>query len=191
MTEVRRVPPESMSVYTGRGDDGETDLMGGGRVPKTHPRIEAYGTVDELNALLGTVRPVPMDDVDDAVQAIQNHLFVLQAQLADPEGHDETPEITDEHVSTLEDWIDAAEAELPEQDSFILPGGTDTGATLHHACTVCRRAERRLVAFADTTDGLDPVTVTYINRLSDALYTYSRLVNHREDALPASPSYTD
>lgn len=178
-----------MSVYTGRGDDGETDLMGGGRVSKTHPRIEAYGTVDELNALLGRLRPVSMADVDDALETVQNHLFVLQAQLADPEGHDSTPALSDEHVDALEAWIDDAEAELPEQDSFLLPGGTDSGAALHHACTVCRRAERRLVELAETSDELDPVVVTYVNRLSDTLYTFSRLVNYREDALPDSPSY--
>jgi len=178
-----------MSVYTGRGDDGETDLMGGGRVSKTHPRIEAYGTVDEVNALLGRLRPVSMADVDDALETVQNHLFVLQAQLADPEGHDSTPELTDEYVDALEAWIDDAEEELPEQDSFLLPGGTDSGAALHHACTVCRRAERRLVELAETSDELDPVVVTYVNRLSDTLYTFSRLVNYREDALPGSPSY--
>jgi cob(I)alamin adenosyltransferase len=177
-----------MSVYTGRGDDGETDLMGGGRVSKTHSRIEAYGTVDELNALLGRLRPVSMTDVDDALETVQNHLFILQAQLADPEGHEGTPELTDEHVDALEAWIDDAEAELPEQDSFLLPGGTDSGAALHHACTVCRRAERRLVELAEAAE-LDPIVVTYVNRMSDTLYTFSRLVNHREDAVPDSPSY--
>lgn len=178
-----------MSVYTGRGDDGETDLMGGGRVSKTHPRIEAYGTVDELNALLGRIRPVSMEGVDDILEQIQNQLFIVQAQLADPESHDTTPEITRDHVTALEEWIDDAEEELPEQESFHLPGGTDVGSALHHACTVCRRAERRLVALDDESDQLDPITVIYLNRLSDALYTYSRLVNHRADSLPNPPSY--
>jgi len=178
-----------MSVYTGRGDDGETDLMGARRVSKTHPRIEAYGTVDELNALLGRTRPIPHEDIDDAVETIQNHLFVVQASLADPEGHGETPGLTDDHVEQLEAWIDEGEAEIPEQDSFIVPGGTDSGAALHHACTVCRRAERRLVALAEETDDLDSRILVYLNRLSDALYTFSRVVNHREGALPDAPSY--
>jgi len=178
-----------MSVYTGRGDDGETDMMGGARVSKAHPRIEAYGTVDELNALLGRIRPVSMTDVDAALETIQNHLFVLQAELADPDEHDETPVITADHVDRLEALIDKTEAELPEQDSFLLPGGTTTGSALHHACTVCRRAERRLVALDENSEKLNPDAVTYLNRLSDLLYTLSRLVNHREGALPDSPSY--
>jgi cob(I)alamin adenosyltransferase len=178
-----------MSVYTGRGDDGETDLMGGTRVSKTHPRLKAYGTVDELNALLGRLRPVPMDDVDDALEMVQNHLFVLQAELADPDGHEETPKITDEHVSLLEEWIDDAEAEIPDQDSFLLPGGTDAGSALHHACTVCRRAERRLVKLNEEVGHRNPDAITYINRLSDLLYTFSRTVNYREDCLPDAPSY--
>lgn len=178
-----------MSVYTGRGDGGETDLMGDRRVSKTHPRIEAYGTIDELNALLGRTLPIDYDDVDEAIETIQNHLFVIQASLADPEGHEETPCITTEQVAQLEDWIDDGEAEIPEQTSFILPGGTDSGASLHHACTVCRRAERRVVALDEQTDDLDPTVVTYVNRLSDVLYTFSRVLNHREDELPGTPSY--
>jgi cob(I)alamin adenosyltransferase len=178
-----------MTVYTGRGDNGNTDLRGGDRVSKTHPRIEAYGTVDELNALLGRVRPAPGDDVDDTLEAVQNHLFVLQAELADPESHEETPEITDAHVELLEEWIDDAEAELPEQDSFLLPGGTDTGSALHHACTVCRRAERRAVVLDEMSAPLDPLVVTYLNRLSDLLYTFSRLSNHRDGSIPDQPTY--
>lgn len=178
-----------MSIYTGRGDDGDTDLMGGARVSKTHPRIEAYGTADELNALLGRIRPVPMEDVDDRLETIQNQFFVIQAELADPEDHDNTPEITEHHVTVLEEMIDEAAEELPEQDSFVLPGGTDAGSALHHACTVCRRAERRLIVLDNESDQLNPAIVTYVNRLSDVLYTFSRLINYREDCLPPSPSY--
>lgn len=178
-----------MTVYTGRGDGGDTDLRGSHRVSKTHPRIEAYGTVDELNALLGTVRTVPAEDVDENLERIQNHLFVLQAQLADPDGHEETPTITEEHVGLLEAWIDDAEAELPTQDSFLLPGGMDAGSALHHACTVCRRAERRTVALAETSTPPNRAVVTYLNRLSDALYTFSRLLNHRAGAVPDAPTY--
>lgn len=178
-----------MSVYTGRGDDGDTELRGSRRVSKTHPRIEAYGTVDELNALLGRCRPISHADVDDAVETIQNHLFVVQAALAGPEDHGDTPAMTDDHVPRLEAWIDEGGAEIPKQTSFIVPGGTDSGAALHHACTVCRRAERRLVALDEQTDGIDPTMVTYVNRLSDALYTFSRVVNVRDNALPGAPSY--
>jgi cob(I)alamin adenosyltransferase len=178
-----------MTVYTGRGDDGETDLMGENRVSKTHPRIEAYGTIDELNALLGRIRLVPAADIDDALETVQNHLFAVQAALADPEGHDATPEITTNHVAFLEGEIDEFEAELPEQESCLLPGGTDAGAALHHACTVCRRAERRLVALDEHADALDRHVLVYVNRLSDALYTFSRCINYREDSLPDAPSY--
>lgn len=178
-----------MSVYTGRGDDGDTDLRGDNRVSKTHPRIEAYGTVDELNALLGRVRPVSIDDIDAALETIQDHLFTLQAELADPESHEDTPAITSAHVTVLEEWIDEAEAELPRQDSFVIPGGTDAAAVLHHACTVCRRAERRTVQLAESASSLNSSIVTYLNRLSDLLYTFSRLANHREGVTPESPSY--
>lgn len=130
-----------------------------------------------------------MEDVDEQLKEIKNHLFILRAELADPEGHDATPEITEDQVSAPEDWVDDAEIELPEQESVLLPGGTNVSPVLHHACTVCRRAERRLVAFDDESDRLTPVTVTYVNRLSDALYTSSRLVNYRNDSFPNSPSY--
>lgn len=178
-----------MTIYTGRGDDGDTDLRGGKRVSKTHQRIEAYGTIDELNALLGRIRPVSLDDIDDSLETIQHHLFVLQAELADPETHQETPEITEAHVSLLEAWIDDTAAELPEQDSFLLPGGTDTGSALHHACTVCRRAERRSIALDEMSDSLNSSVVTYLNRLSDILYMVSRLANYREGATPDPPTY--
>lgn len=178
-----------MTVYTGRGDNGDTDLRGGERVSKTDPRIEAYGTVDELNALLGRIRPVSMDDINDTIETIQNQLFILQAQLADPENHENTPEITEAHVAFLEERIDEAEIELPKQNSFLLPGGTDVGSALHHACTVCRRAERRSVALDELSVPLSPLVVTYLNRLSDLLYTLSRLANYREGATPDQPTY--
>lgn len=175
-----------MTVYTRRGDAGETDLMGGRRVSKAHPRIESYGTVDELNALIGTVRPTGHEDVDDRLGSIQEHLHVVQAELANPEG--EGPRIEEDHVETLEDWIDGIEAELEPLESFILPGGSSGGAALHHARTVCRRAERRVVALSDAESVSDPLR-TYLNRLSDLLFVLARVVNAREEVPEEQPTY--
>lgn len=176
-----------MRIYTGRGDAGETDLRRGPRVSKTNPRIEAYGTVDELNALLGTVRPTGHDDVDEHLATIQNHLHVAQADLADPEGGD-APRVTDEHVATLEDWIDAHDEELEPLQQFVLPGGSRPGAELHRARSVCRRAERRTVALA-AEEEINETVVAYLNRLSDALFTLARLVNQREGVPEEQPTY--
>ncbi|AGB38601.1 cob(I)yrinic acid a,c-diamide adenosyltransferase [Natronococcus occultus] len=177
-----------MSIYTGRGDDGETDLRDMTRVSKTDPRIEAYGTVDELNALLGTVRPTGHEDVDDRLRTIQNHLHVVQADLANPDPEDDDPEIRAEHVETIEDWIDDSDEELEPLTSFILPTGSDRGARLHHARAVCRRAERRAVALA-ASEQINERTVEYLNRLSDGLFTLARLVNQREDEPEEAPTY--
>ena len=179
-----------MTIYTGRGDEGLTDLHGGTRVAKTDPRIEAYGTVDEVNALLGTVRPTGYDDVDDKLSRIQNHLHVVQAQLANPTPDEDHPQIGPEHVERLEGWIDDCDEELEPLRSFVLPGGSEAGAKLHHARAVCRRAERRtvaLVAAADETVPDEPVV--YLNRLSDALFTFARLVNRRDGVAEESPTY--
>jgi cob(I)alamin adenosyltransferase len=177
-----------MTIYTGRGDEGETDLRDMTRVSKTNPRIEAYGTVDELNSLIGRIRPTGQADVDDYLQSIQNHLFTLQADLANPDPAADDPVVTPGHVDALEDWIDASDEELDPLRSFVLPGGSETGAALYHARAVCRRAERRVVALADH----DPVNadgIRYLNRLSDALFTFARLVNARAGIDEESPSY--
>lgn len=178
-----------MTVYTGRGDDGRTDLHDRTRVSKTAPRIEAYGSVDELNALVGTILPTGHEDVDDALETVQHHLHVVQASLAEPAPDADTPTIDDDHVATLEDRIDAAEEELEPLRSFILPGGFAAGSHLHLARTVCRRAERRTVSLAETTE--DPIDgpVRYLNRLSDLLFTYARLVNAREGFEEREPTY--
>ena len=176
-----------MTVYTGRGDEGETDLHGGTRVSKTDPRIEAYGTVDELNALLGTVRPTGHDDVDDRLGSVQNHLHVVQAELANPAG--DGPRVDPAHVQRLEDWIDEADAELEPLQSFVLPGGGEAGAALHHARAVCRRAERRTVALVEAGTDVPEEPAVYLNRLSDALFTFARLVNARECEPEESPTY--
>ena len=178
-----------MTIYTGRGDKGETDLRDSSRISKAAPRIEAYGTIDELNALLGTAIPTGFDDIDDHLVAVQNHLHIIQAQLADPTGAEETPAIPEEAVADLETWMDQADEELEPLSSFIIPGGSPAGGALHHARTVCRRAERRLVALVEELDDFDRTPVVYLNRLSDLLFTLARLANARHGEGERSPTY--
>ncbi|MXV60758.1 cob(I)yrinic acid a,c-diamide adenosyltransferase [Natronorubrum sp. JWXQ-INN-674] len=177
-----------MSIYTGRGDDGQTDLRDMTRVSKTSARIEAYGTVDELNALIGTIRPTGHDDIDDQLRSVQNHLHVVQADFANPDPDEDDPAIRADHVDAVENWIDDHDAELEQLTSFILPTGSETGAQLHHARTVCRRAERRAVALA-SEEQINEQAVQYLNRLSDGLFTFGRVVNKREGEPEESPSY--
>ncbi len=177
-----------MKIYTGRGDEGMTDLMNGTRISKTSGRIEAYGTIDELNALLGVIRPTGYDDLDEQLGAIQNHLHIIQAEFANPEPDADTPTIRAEHIDQLESWIDALEADLDPLDSFILPSGSDAGAQLHHARAVCRRTERRAVAFV-ADDPVDDNAIVYLNRLSDYLFVLARTVNAREGIPEESPTY--
>jgi len=178
-----------MKIYTGRGDEGMTDLRDMSRVSKTSPRIEAYGTVDELNSLVGRARPTGHDDVDEKLAAVQNHLHIVQADFSNPNtGDEDTPQVESHHVGTLEEWMDAYDDELDPLESFILPGGGDAGARLHHARSVCRRAERRAVALAGDQP-VNDAAVTYLNRLSDALFVWARLVNKREGVREESPEY--
>ncbi|WP_306059395.1 cob(I)yrinic acid a,c-diamide adenosyltransferase [Natronococcus wangiae] len=177
-----------MTIYTGRGDNGKTDLRDMTRVSKTDPRIEAYGTVDELNALVGTVRPTGHEDVDERLRAIQNHLHVVQADFANPEPDEDDPAIRADHVETIEDWIDECDEELEPLTSFILPTGSEHGARLHHARAVCRRAERRAVALARNEE-INEQAVQYLNRLSDGLFTFARVVNQRDGEREEEPRY--
>lgn len=177
-----------VKIYTGRGDEGETDLADMSRVSKTSPRIEAYGTVDEVNALLGTIRPTGHDDLDERLRTIQNHLHVVQADLSNPDPDDDAPVVTDEHVSTLESWIDEAMAEVGRMEHFIIPSGGQSGAALHHARAVCRRAERRAIAAGEATP-INETVITYLNRLSDALFVFGRVANHREGTEELAPEY--
>ncbi len=177
-----------MTIYTGRGDEGKTDLRDMTRVSKTAPRIEAYGTVDEANALLGTVRPTGHDDLDDLLETVQNHLHVVQADLANPDPDPDDPRVRPDHVTELEERIDAFDEELEPLRSFILPGGGEAGAALHHARSVVRRAERRTVALARDEETNETV-VTYLNRLSDLLFTLGRVANARDGVPEESPSY--
>ncbi|WP_227353890.1 cob(I)yrinic acid a,c-diamide adenosyltransferase [Haladaptatus salinisoli] len=177
-----------MKIYTGRGDAGKTDLRDMSRVSKASPRIEAYGTVDELNALVGRCRPTGHDDVDDHLREVQNHLHVVQADFANPEPDEDDPRVGAEHADLLESWMDSYDDELDPLTSFILPGGSEAGANLHHARTVCRRAERRAVALENDEDVNDDA-VTYLNRLSDALFVFARVVNKRDGEREESPTY--
>ena len=169
-----------MKIYTKTGDTGQTGLLGGLRVAKDAPRIEAYGTVDELNAAIGVARSqAPPDDIDRLLTQIQNTLFDLGAELATAGGqHRELAKISDLHIETLETEIDRFEAGLEPLKQFILPGGTPLAAHLHLARTICRRAERRVVTLiaAENTE-LSPLIIVYLNRLSDLLFVLARSAN--------------
>jgi cob(I)alamin adenosyltransferase len=177
-------------IYTRRGDDGNTDLADRSRVAKVEPRVEAIGAVDELNAALGLALTAPGLDDDHAawLRQIQNDLFDIGAELAQPPpvraGDIETTkagvpasQVTQSYVTWLEERCDAANADLPALRSFVLPGGTSAAAHLHLARTVCRRAERRVLA----VPGVDPVNAQYLNRLSDLLFILSRANNRNAD----------
>ena len=169
-----------MKIYTRTGDSGETGLIGGRRVKKHAVRIEAYGTVDELAAVLGVVRAQgPSPDLDQILVQLQNDLFGVGAELAttNPKGP-KSGQITEAYVQRLEQTVDRCEEELPELKNFILPAGTATAALLHLGRAVCRRAERRVVELAET----EPVSgriIEYLNRLSDLLFVLARLENLR------------
>jgi len=172
-----------VSIYTRRGDQGETDLFGGPRVAKDDLRVEAYGAVDELNAVLGAALAASVHaDVRLTGQGIQEELLALGAYLAAPDParreKNRIPELGDEAVARLEAGIDAFEKELAPLSRFVLPGGCAAAAAFHVARTVCRRAERRVVTL-DRTAGLDLVALRYLNRLSDLLFTLARLENAR------------
>ncbi len=174
-----------MKIYTRTGDEGETGLFGGGRVSKGHVRVEAYGTVDELNAALGLCVEAVVDaGIRGWLGQIQNDLFNLGASLATPGSEDgsarpTTPPLPEGRVGQMEDWIDAVTDEVPTLRSFILPGGTRGAASLHLARTVCRRAERSLVRLGEL-EAYHPVVLKYLNRLSDLLFVLARLENWKQ-----------
>jgi len=173
-----------MKIYTKTGDSGETGLFGGGRVSKDDPRVEAYGDVDELNAMLGVARAVElMPRIDEVVVLVQRDLFSLGSLLATPDRekmrqHLEKARIDEDRISELERAIDEGESELEPLRAFILPGGTPKSAALHVARTVCRRAERRVITLTREVE-IPPIVVKYLNRLSDLLFVLSRVANRR------------
>lgn len=173
---------KEIKIYTKTGDDGTTGLVGGSRVKKYDLRLEAYGTVDELNAAVGVIRSYEVgDDITELLLNIQNKLFNIGSRLAsDEKGEAFTAElaIKSEDIAVLENAIDRFEEELPELKNFILPGGDIVVAQCHVARTVCRRAERRIVEFSET-EKVQPDLVKYINRLSDFFFVLARITGFR------------
>jgi cob(I)alamin adenosyltransferase len=172
-------------IYTKTGDRGETHLVGGQRVAKDSVRIEAYGTVDELNSVIGLVRRYNLDEpgpdaskkrIDEILARVQNELFNLGSLLATlpTDLNPKQPRIEDRHILALEHEIDQMNEHLPPLHSFTLPGGGQVSSWLHLARTVCRRAERRLVTLHASDPATDPLAVKYLNRLSDHLYVMGR-----------------
>jgi cob(I)alamin adenosyltransferase len=168
---------KEFKIYTKTGDDGSTGLLGGTRVKKYDVRLEAYGTVDELNAAIGVIRSYNIpENPGKMLVEIQNKLFNIGSRLAsDKKGEEFTKKlsITENHISFLEKAIDEMEEELPELTHFILPGGDLSAAQCHVARTVCRRAERRILEFSET-EKVEPETLKYMNRLSDFLFVLAR-----------------
>lgn len=172
--------PNTMKIYTRTGDGGSTTLFDGTRIAKSDLRVEAYGEVDEANAAIGLARAEGLDaDIDAVMDRVQRELFALGSRLADPAERiaDRVTKIAlgQEDVARLEGWIDKYEEELPPLRRFILPGGTRAAAALHMARTVCRRAERRMVAMVS----VEVEYLAYMNRLSDLLFVLTRVVNKR------------
>lgn len=167
-----------MRIYTKTGDKGETSLIGGTRVPKDHIRIEAYGTVDELNSYIGLIRDQELDKAQiELLVIIQDRLFTIGARLAaDPQrSRMELPELNEEDVVQLEKAIDAMNISLPEMKSFVLPGGNTIVSFCHISRCVCRRAERKVIHLS-RNEPVDELIIKYLNRLSDYLFVLARKV---------------
>ena len=180
-----------MSIVTKTGDTGTTGLFGGGRVSKNAPRLHAYGTVDELNACIGVV--LASKDLSpkrsEQLLRVQNLLFRVGADLATPLAvNAKVDRMAKEHVMELEEWIHTLEAELPPQTSFILPGGSVSSANLHLARTICRRAERWIVAL-ERDETINPAVRIFMNRLSDYLFIAARAANHEKGIADTSVQY--
>lgn len=173
-----------MKIYTKKGDAGETSLFGGTKAKKSNVRIQAYGTVDELNSTIGMVLSYTLSDIGtEILNQVQNDLFVVGATLATPDPEKSRIEkVGEDEVKSLEDWIDRLEEDLSPLKSFILPGGTGAGSTLHFARTVCRRAERETVALSEQEEIPKNATI-YLNRLSDLLFVLARFENKHQDVI--------
>lgn len=168
-------------IYTKTGDDGTTGLFGGARLPKDHIRIEAYGTVDELNAVIGLLMSGTTEpQVLELLQTIQSRLFTVGSNLAsDPAKDMITPDLLDEDVQLIERAIDKMQEELPPLRHFILPGGSMAISSAHLARTICRRAERRVVSLAHISE-VEHIILLYLNRLSDFFFVLSRWLGAKE-----------
>src|SRR4051812_34130279 len=171
-----------MKIYTRTGDSGDTGLFGGGRVPKDHPRVAAYGDVDELNSFLGLARATePMPRIDDVLLPIQRDLLAIGALLATPNRdkmreHLSKARVDDRRIRELESAIDAGDLEIEPLKAFIIPGGSGKASVLHVCRTVCRRAERSVVALKET-ESIPELAIVYLNRLSDLLFTLARVAS--------------
>ncbi len=169
-----------MKIYTKTGDEGTTGLVGGKRISKSHLRLEAYGTFDELNSVIGCVRSgTPLGNYDSLLEAFQNDLFNAGSRLActDEKILAKLPELRPAAITDMESAIDAMTTKLPPLKNFILPGGTSGAALLHLARTVCRRAERLVVRLKDSGEAVDDISIQYLNRMSDCLFVLARYVN--------------
>jgi cob(I)alamin adenosyltransferase len=177
----------TLKIYTKTGDAGDTGLFGGGRVPKDHPRVAAYGDVDELNAVIGMARSAEvMPRIDEVLAPVQRDLFALGALLATPDlekMHEqlEKARISDARIAQLERAIDDCESEVEPLKAFILPGGTPKAAALHVARTVCRRAERAVITLQRESE-VPQIVIVYLNRLSDLLFVLARVATKRAGA---------
>ena len=170
-----------MKIYTKTGDDGTTGLQGNSRVSKSHPRIIAYGTIDEANAGLGIVLSHKLDkDIAMLLNLIQNELFVVGADLSNPNLENQKNRVTLDMIDNLEKNIDKYEKELPSLTNFILPGGNIIASQLHHVRTVIRRAETCLVLLSEQ-EKINNNCIKYVNRLSDLLFTLARYTNKLEN----------
>ncbi len=170
-----------MSLYTKTGDEGETGIIGGKRIPKDDLRIEATGSVDELNSMVGVVIAFSDDnEIKETLSKIQMSLFVIGTDLATPAGEKiAIPRLSPQKISELEAEIDRLDSELPKIQSFILPGGSKTAAMIHLARTTCRETERKVVALNRKTKVNEAIPV-YLNRLSDLLFVFARWVNRKK-----------
>lgn len=171
-------------VYTGRGDKGKTDLSSGERVSKASERIAAYGTLDELNSLLGICRNYSSDK-EEELEKLQNHLHILQAELAN---RDPSEKVEEEDIDWVENLCDKYQEECPPLKDFVLAGGVESASHLHHARSVARRAERKIVAL-EQKEEIRLEVLSYINRLSDLLFLMARHENFLNDVDEKSPEY--
>ena len=167
-----------MKIYTKTGDGGETSLYDGTRVRKDSLRVEAYGTVDELNSNIGFASNFIEDElIKQRLFKIQKRLFFVAGQLATSKNGNFKYPITEDDISTLEKWIDEFLEKIEKVDAFIVPGTSTASSILHVSRTVCRRAERRILAL-DAVDEVDPILIKFVNRLSDTLYTFARYLEN-------------
>jgi cob(I)alamin adenosyltransferase len=166
-------------IYTKMGDKGETSLFSGERVSKTSLRVEAYGTIDELNSMLGTAKTHAKEPLYGIIQGIQERLFFLASEIATKDPEKVIRSANAEEVKELEKLIDELTEQMPKLENFLVPGGNKCAAILHIARTICRRAERRIIDL-NAIEEINPMALKYVNRLSDVLFTLARYANHSE-----------